>query len=101
VFNSIEGIRIKTICERVIDQKVGHGEEPQFVRILRAIALKSTEVIGIAKARAMVFENPPIPFCPLRADFLDEMVFEIGSNAIIVEQCVIHIEQKHETGFGR
>ena len=101
MLDRIEGVGIETIGERVIDEEIGDGEEPKFVGILGAITLESTKVIGVAKARAMVFENPPIPFCPLRADFLDEMVFEIGSNAIIVEQCVIHIEQKHETGFGR
>jgi len=96
VLDRIEGVVIATIGERVIDEEIGDGEEPKFVGILGAITLESTKVIGVAQARSMLFENLPVVFRALRADFLDEMVFEIGSNAIIVEQGVIDVEEENE-----
>jgi len=96
VLDGIEGVGIETIGEGVVDEEMGDGEEPQFVGMLGAITLESTKVIGVAKARAMLFENLPVVFRALRADFLDEMVFEIGSDAIIVEQGVIDVEEENE-----
>ena len=75
---------------------MGYGKEPQFVGIFSAITLKSAEVVGIAKARAMAFEDFPVEFCALSTNFLDEMLFEIGGDAIVVEQCVIDVEEENE-----
>ena len=96
VLDRIEGVGIETVCEGVIDEEMGDGEEPQFVGMFSAVALQRAEVISIAEPRAMVFEDCPIAFRALRAYFLDKVVFEIGSDAIVVEQCVVHVEEENE-----
>ena len=57
-----------------------------------AIALQSAKIIGVSELGAQDFEDFPIALRPVRANFGLQMVFEVGGDAIVIQQRVIYVE---------
>ncbi len=67
-----------------------------IVRILDAIPLQRAEIVGIAELDAELLENRPVALLALCADFAREMAAQVVGDAIVVEQGVVHVEEKYD-----
>ena len=66
------------------------------MRILNAIPLQRAEIVRIAELDAQLLENRPVALLALRADLAREMTPEVVGDAIVVEQRVVHVEEKYD-----
>ena len=94
----IQRVREQAIGKRIVDQKTGNGEETWIVRFFVAVALQCAEIIGITEFTPQLFEEAPITLRPFAADLLFQMMLEVRRDAIIIQQRIVHIEQKHDFG---
>jgi hypothetical protein len=79
---------------------MGDFEELRVARHFNAIALEGSEVIGIAEFGAELLEELPVAFGRRRAHLIFEMALEIGGDMIVVDQCVVDIEEEDGPGAG-
>src|SRR6185369_16194608 len=63
--------------------------------MLDAVTLQCAEVVSVTEFGAQLFEERPIVLGASGADFALEVAFEVGGNAVVVEQRVVHVEQEN------
>src|SRR5258707_8302322 len=86
--------------EWVVDEEVGNREEARIMREFVAVLLQGAEVVRIAKLVAQAFEDPPVLIGVFGSDVVQEVVLEVGGDAIVVEQGVVNVEEKNDFGAG-
>ena len=62
------------------------------MRVLDPILLQCSQIIDETQIRPNAFEDAPVLFGSLRSDFRYEVRSQVTHNAIVVQQCVVHIE---------
>src|SRR5947209_4240814 len=77
-------------------EEVRDGEQAEFAWVLHPAALQCAKVIGIAKFAAQLLKDLPIPLLQLMPDLLLQVAAEIICDPIIVQQRVVHVEEKDE-----
>ena len=65
-------------------------------RINSSIALQRSEIIGIAEFSPQFLEDGPIALLPFMSNLTFQLAFQISRHAIVIEQRVVHVEQKHD-----
>jgi hypothetical protein len=98
VFEHLEGFAAEPFCKRIIEQEAGELQQVQIVRIFYPVFLEGAEVIGIAQALALLFENAPVMLRVPGADFAFQERMDVACYAVVVEQRVIDIEKENDTG---
>src|SRR5512146_999486 len=94
--NDVKRVRKQPVGERVVHQESRYCQQMGITRMCDAIALECTKVIGIAQLRSQLLEDGPIELFTLVTDFLLEMLFQISRDPIIVQECVVDIEQEND-----
>ena len=64
--------------------------------MLHPIALQRAQVVCVAELGPKLFEDGPIPRLPLVADLALEVALEIGGDVIVVDQRVVHVDEKDD-----
>ena len=57
----------------------------EIMRILAAVPLQCPQVIGVAQFGAQLFENGPVPFGTVGADFTVKVLFQIGGDTVSIQ----------------
>jgi hypothetical protein len=63
--------------------------------LLNSITLQRTKVVSISKLGTQFFKDRPVPLLTLMPHFVFKMALEISNDTVVVKQCVIDIEKKH------
>ena len=71
-----------------------YDQQVRIARMLDAVTLQRPEVIRIAQLGSQLFEDSPILFCAVRTDFAGEMMPKVRLDSVVIEQRVVHVEQK-------
>ena len=66
-----------------------------------AKTLQRAEVIGVADLIAQGCVKTPVTFALVGPETLQQLSTEVGGKAVVVEQRVVHVEQKHRGRSGR
>ena len=68
----------------------------RLVRTLNAVPLQSSQIVGISKLLSQLLEQRPVSLLAVLAHFAGQMAFQIGCNAVVIQQCVIHIDEEND-----
>src|SRR4030095_4349265 len=74
-----------------------HGKHVQIARIICTVTLKCAEVVCVPNFGAQFFEDRPVALLPFMTHLAFQMFPEVGSHSVVVEQSIIHVEQKNIT----
>ena len=96
IFNRGERIGEKTLGERIVDEKIRHTKQLLGVRMFGSISLQSAEVIRIAQFGSQLLENLPIFLRSIRANSAREMTLQICCDSVVIQQCVVYVEQEDD-----
>src|SRR5206468_1309400 len=94
--NHLERIEKKALSERVVDEKIRHAKQLLGVGMFGSIPLQTAKVIRIAQFFPQLLENLPIFLRSIRADFAREMASEICSDSVVIQQCIVDVEQEDD-----
>src|SRR6266481_4340127 len=100
MFEDLEGTRVQAVGERVIDQIGRHGEEVYVLLVLDPIPLQGAEVVAVAEFGEQLLEDSPVAVPALRPELVFEMALQIRLDAIVVEQCIVDINEEDDTVRG-
>jgi hypothetical protein len=92
----LERSRVEPVGEGVIDQERGQREEVGIARVLEAVALERSQVIGVAQLPAQILEQSPVALLPLRADLLVQELLEVLGDPVVVEERVVDVEEEDD-----
>src|SRR4026209_1887684 len=92
--NHFEGIGVQPLGEWIMNQKMRDRQQMRVARVLSAVPLKSPQVIRIAQLPSQLFEDRPVSFLPLVADFALKITPQVFCYPIVVQQRIIHVEEK-------
>ena len=67
-----------------------------MVRVLEPVLLQRAEVIGVPNLLTAGLEQTPVALALLEAKFLLEVRAQVANNLIVVQECVVHIEEKDD-----
>src|SRR5215831_12823238 len=95
-FQYIEGGREQPIGEGVVHQERRHREKLYIARVLRPVALESSDIVAIAQLREQILKDPPITLAGGDAKGALEMVLEVLLYRVVVEQRVVDIDEEDE-----
>src|SRR5207245_10631527 len=76
------------------------GHEMHGRRRPGPVALECAEIIAIPELDEQRLEEPPVPLTTRGAELTLEMALEVGLNAIVVQQRVVHIDQEDDRSRG-
>ena len=99
ILDDLERVRVEALGERIVDKPVGGGQEGRIMKALNPQALERAEVVGIAELRAQRLEDCPITLAGAIAVSAGQLLPQVVLNPVVVEQCVVDVEQKD--GLGR
>ncbi len=88
--------RIEPFRERVVEHQRRDAEHVRVARALDSVALKGAEIARVTRVGAELVENRPVAFLALRANFAREVVLETRGDLVIVEEGIVHVEQKYD-----
>ena len=86
----------QAIRKRVIYQERRHRQKPRIVHGSQSVALKGAEIVRITQFVAQLFEYCPIPIPAFRTRFTLKMFSEIVLYTVVVDQRIIHVEEKYD-----
>jgi hypothetical protein len=64
-------------------------------RVLDPVALQGAEIIAVAQVSEELFENRPVSVAAGGPELTFKVALEIILNTVIVEECVVDIDQKN------
>lgn len=100
MLKDIKRVRIKPVGKGIIDQEARNDQQPWVSRVLDAIALQRSEVIGVTEFGTELFEQRPITVGSIKTNFALKVKFEVGNDVVVVQQCVVHVEQEDDLAGG-
>ena len=100
-FEHIERSRIEPVRERVVYQVRRHCQKVYVLRVFDSIALQCAEIIAVAELGEQLFENRPVTVAACSAELAFQVPPQIGLDAVVVEQCVIHIDEEDDRFCGQ
>ena len=71
------------------------------MRILAPVSLQRAQIIGITEFAPQLLEEAPVTLRVVGTDLAFKVTLEIGRDSIVVEQCIIHVEQENDLGWNR
>src|SRR5262249_42090332 len=95
-FDDVERSRVQAVGEWVVHQVGGHCEQVDVRRMLDTVALQGAEVISISELREQLFKDRPIAVAAGGAEFAFEMALQIGLDPVVVQQCIVDIDQEDD-----
>src|ERR1035438_1239271 len=98
VLNHVERVGEEAIGKRIVYEESRNGQQAQVMRVLASVTLQGAQIVGVTKRGSQALEDSPVTPRPLGADLALEVFGEISDDAVVVEQRVVHVEQKN--GFG-
>jgi len=87
---------IQAVGERVFEQERCHQQQFRFVEVLLAVTLQCAEVVGITELGAQLFEYFPVAIFVVRTEFAYQVIFQVLSHAVVVQQRVVYVEQEYD-----
>ena len=66
------------------------------MRVLDPVALQRAEVIAVAQLRKQLLEDRPVPLPAGDSELTVEVLLKVVLDAVVVEQGVVHIDQKDD-----
>ena len=63
--------------------------------MLDPVALQGAEIIAIAQIREQLFEDRPVPVAAGHPEFTIEVTFNIVLNAVVIEERIVYVNEKH------
>ncbi len=95
MLHSIHRIRKQAIRERITHHEIRHREQIRIVRIVDAIALQRTQIIGVSEFRrgSLRIAANTVGSAPAQR-FACRMALQIRRNMVVIEQRVVDIEKK-------
>jgi hypothetical protein len=98
--DDVQCARVEPLCERIVDQKARHRQQPVRARAARldvgAVALQRAEVVGIAELAAQALELDPVAVGARRTELAHQVLAQVGDDAVVVEQRVVDVEQEDD-----
>jgi len=82
--------------ERIVEEIGRHPQEFDFARMLDTETLQRAQIVPIPELGKKVVENPPIAVAGVAAVSALEMILQILLYAIVVEQCIVDIDQEDD-----
>ena len=64
--------------------------------VLDPIPLQSAQVVRVAELAPQLFEDRPVSLLRLVSDLTLEVPIEIGRDAIVVDEGVVHVDQEYD-----
>ena len=64
--------------------------------MLDPIALQGAKIIAIAQLGEQLLEDRPVPLATGNSEFAVEVAFDVVLDTVVVEQRVVHIDQKND-----
>src|ERR1700723_299596 len=95
VGDGLEGSREQPCCERIFQQKFRHCQQVRMIVQSGAKYLQASQVVGKPQLFAQTAEDGPITRAFRGAESLCQAVAEICGKAIVVQQGVVHVQQKN------
>jgi hypothetical protein len=92
-------VRIETLRKGVIHQKEGNVQELRIPRMLNSVLLERSQVIRIPQLGPQLLKDVPVALLRLDAKCLRDVLAEILLDAVVVEQGIVHIQEKHNVGL--
>src|SRR5262245_8677606 len=71
-----------------------------ILRVLDPIALQRAEIITVAQFAKQLLEDGPIPLAASNSELTIEVAFDVVLNAVVVEQRIVHVDQKNNWARG-
>ena len=100
MLDHVERGREEAVGKVVVDEEGRDREEVRIARVLDAVALQCSQVVGVAELDAQRFEDGPVSLLALDPDLADEIPLQVGGNPVVVEQRVIDVEQEYDPAAG-
>src|SRR5579883_744888 len=94
--DGFERFRVQLFRERIIQQKLTQILGAHLVAAAHAETLERAEIIRIADLIAQLFVKIAIELAPGFAKSAFDVRIQIGVDAVVVQQCVVHVEQEDE-----
>jgi hypothetical protein len=63
--------------------------------MLLTVALQRAQVISVAELAPQLFKDPPVLYLALPADRGEKVLPQILNYGVVVEECVVDVEQKN------
>src|SRR5262245_31501082 len=61
-----------------------------------SVALQRAEVVAIAQLGEQLLEDRPVPLATGNSELTIEVAFDVVLDAVVVEQCIVHIDEKND-----
>ena len=96
--DGVERAGIQPIRERVVQEKEGDAKQLGLARALDAVSLERTEIVRVPELAAKVLENLPVAALALGAERVAKMTPQILDDGVVVQQCVVDVQQVDDVG---
>ena len=100
-FEDFQGAGVEDFGERVVDQPEREGQQLHFVRVFDSVLLQCPQVVAVAERVEQAFEDRPIAVARAGAEFAFDILFDVGLNAVVVEQRVVDVDEEDDGGLCR
>ena len=76
---------------------MGDRQDVKIARVLDPVLLQRSEVVGVTKCGAQLFEDRPVTLLALMPHFALKMLHQICHNPVIIEQGIVDVEEKNDS----
>src|ERR1700759_5785842 len=88
--------RIKPLRKVIFDDPIHHMEKARIVQVLLPIAFERPKIICVAQLAAKLLEDLQVACAGVATKLALNVPEQVALKAVIVEQRVVHIEEKHQ-----
>ncbi|MGK2934279.1 MAG: hypothetical protein ACSLFE_03425 [Gemmatimonadaceae bacterium] len=92
----VESARVEPLSEGVVEQIRREEEQPRVVQVIETIPLQRTQVVGVAELAPELLEDGPVVVCSVAAALPLEVRPVVHQHGVVVEACVVHVEEEHD-----
>jgi hypothetical protein len=91
---------VQPLGKGVVEQPGRHRQQLHVQRVLGAVALQRAQVVAVAQRVPQLLQEGRVPVAARRAVGLLQVLPDVGLDAVVVEQRVVHVHQEHQWHFG-
>src|SRR5215831_3244515 len=92
----LQGVRVEPLSERVVHEEGGHRQQLHLARMFDTEALEGADIVAIAQLGEQILQDSPIAGAGSDPIGLIEMVLQVLLDPVIVEQCVVDIDEEDD-----
>jgi len=96
--DGFERVGVEAIREGVVDEERGQGQEVGIAGVLDPVVLERAQIIRVAQLGPQLLEEGPVPLLALLAHLDRQESLQVGSDGVVVEERVVHVEEEHDAG---